>query len=480
MKIRYTLFLMAFLAIAMLLTTGCGEDEAEDAIAAAAGIDELDLGCNEVDVPVPDKWSCLAVAKLGDEKQAEMMAQGFEVPLGPVSDILSDVKFVLVAAKMNDVEGESRLRFANKLKIDGDNLILDGETVEKLGDSVGPDGTGWYALLYADEDFGFVSGEVADCDGNKKAGILVTASSSPFYTSTAGNGSWAVPALGGSSVTTNFQDGDCTGSTSDPLPTSDGEEDTNPKCDGDNNLDPDSGECVPPSDDFSDDTTNIDAGDDEMGDPEPEAPAAVAAIDFEDGDLQGFSSAACVGVDGTGYGTFFPDGGEQQYMYMTTGGNQAKTCTSTVALTVPEGATKLVISYDFASQEYAEWVGSAYNDLFTAIIQGEYDYIINRSVNNIALSDDWSDLSGDAALAAGVADSADAQYNATGAVLDGHLKYGSGEGDTPRGSAEDNSLGQVAEFPVTAGEDIVLILTISDVADAIYDSVAVIDWVAFE
>ena len=128
------------------------------------------------------------------------------------------------------------------------------------------------------------------------------------------------------------------------------------------------------------------------------------------------------------------------------------------------------------SQEWEEWAYSAYNDIGTAIIQGEFDYAINRTVDNVATADDWADV---ALVVAGVDSSADATFNGTGEVFDGHLKWGSGESNTPRGGPEDDYVGTVATYPVTAGSTITLLITVSDVGDKIYDTAMTIDWMEF-
>lgn len=465
--------LLALFALFLFAASGCddaAEDAAEDSLEEVTGF-PWDIGCNEdAEVENPKDWGCMFAVNL-DDTQAEMLDGSFEVDISLIEKLVDlDTEYQIVFAKIEEVEGSTQLRFANKIKIEDGKLMLDGESTEKLGDSVGSAGAGWYGAFFASKAFGFINGDVVNCNGAKEDGILVTASDGPFFTYSAANGSWAVPSLGGKPATVYFSDGDdCSGNSSDPV------------TDEDNPKDEETGEDTTPNmDEFSDDTDNVDAGEDEMDPVDPNT-STDNMYDFEDGTLQGFAATgACADVGDAGYGTFFPDGAEANYMWMSTGGDHFQSCTVTKTMVVPDGVTELVISYDFASQEYPEYVGSAYNDIFTAIIQGEYDYIVNRAVNSIALDNDWADLSGDAATAANVTTSADAGYNSTGQKYDGHLKWGTSEDTTPRGDAADDMAGTVARYPVESGATITLLLTVSDVADAYWDTVAVIDYITFQ
>ncbi|MCL4234225.1 MAG: hypothetical protein KJ042_06875, partial [Deltaproteobacteria bacterium] len=118
-------------------------------------------------------------------------------------------------------------------------------------------------------------------------------------------------------------------------------------------------------------------------------------------------------------------------------------------------------------------------------------YLVNRTVNNIALDDDWDAiLAADAAATiAQVGVSTDAVYNPTSPAphsngpgkLDGKLKWGSSDETTPRGLPADTNVGQTAIVDLPADmSTITIIVTISDVGDKIYDSVGAIDWFAFK
>jgi hypothetical protein len=472
MKRSHSIAFLLLLVVFVFVASGCdeAEDAAEDAASEALGF-KVDIKCDEdfPDVKAPKGWTCSVGFDLPEDKAKELDGE-FEIDLSPIKNLyeFEDPDFMIAFAKAAEVEGEWRLEFANKIKVDDNKIILDGAALKKLGPSVGSSGAGWYGMYFADKECGFIHGVVADCDGNKREGILVLASDGPFFNYTADDGSWAIPSLSNKPANINFQDGeDCSGDTADPVT-----DEENPK---DNTDEGD----TPPQDPFDDGTDNVDSGEDQMGENDDTA-SSEAAYDFEDGTLQGFQCFDhCSGVSDAEYGDLFPDGDETQYLYLTSGGinSQNPSCTCTATMTVPDGMSELVISYDFMSQEWEEWAFTAYNDIFTAIIQGEFDYVINRTVDNTATDDDWADVS---MVVAGVDTSPDAQYNATGAVFDGHLKWGTSENNTPRGGVEESMVGTTATFPVEAGATITLILTVSDVGDKIYDSAATIDWVGFK
>ena len=475
MKLYRTFILFAFLGALLFVATGC-EDAAEDALEDATGYD-WDFGNDEANAPDVDDWTFLFAVNLEKDSEAELLDNDFEVDLSLIKDLvnLDGIDYQVVFAKVEEVDGSNMLRFANKVVIDGGKMKMDGEAKEKYGSSVGPAGTGWYACMFATKSFGFVHGSVTNCNAQNEPGILVTASDGPFFTHTASDGTWAVPSLSNKPATVYFteEDGDCSGSTSDPVTDED-----NPKDDNDGDTNPNND----PFDD-PDNTDSVDAGDDEM-EPTDDSAESLEVYDFEDQTFQGFScTGSCAGISGDEVDTFFPDG-ESYYLYLTSGGDQNPSCTCSATFQVPAGATELAISYDFMSQEWEEWAFSPYNDIFTAIIQGEYDYVINRTIDNVALDDDWADISlSPGFIATG---SPDAQYNPTSTDphstgpynFDGHLRWGASASDTPRGSDE-TPVGQVASYAVEAGSTITLLLTVSDVGDKIYDSAAVVDWVEF-
>ena len=166
---------------------------------------EFDLDGDEVNVDTPDKWTFLFAVNL-DETQAELIDNDFELDISLLESVLDldEIEYQVVFARVAAVEGDNKLRFANKVKVDDQKLMLDNETNDKLGDSVGSSGAGWYACYFAREEFGFLNGTVENCDGQKVAGVLAVISGGPFFTLTADDGSWALPSLGGKPATVYF------------------------------------------------------------------------------------------------------------------------------------------------------------------------------------------------------------------------------------------------------------------------------------
>ncbi|MCC6158311.1 MAG: choice-of-anchor L domain-containing protein [Deltaproteobacteria bacterium] len=462
MRKRYA-FAMFALAMTMLVSAGCDE-AAEEALEAATGLDFV-LNEDDADVTSPDGWVFLFGVVL-DEEQSKLIDQEFEVPLDVLESVvdLDGIEYMLAFAKKESLEGYgNRLRYANKLKVEDKKLVLDTAAVEALGPSIGSSGEGLYIAYFAEAQNGYINGSVKSCDGSVKSGILATASDGPFFTYSADDGSWALPSLSGVPAQINFTDGDCSGSTSQPS-TEDGEE--NPK-------DP---EETPPIEELPDGTDSTDAG-------ETELPPDGSGSGSTDGDCialdTGWSpTGECVafGVSNEEYDALFPDGDGADYLYATSSGSQTPSCTMSTTVAVPEGMTQLKATYNFLSQEWEEWAGSAYNDIFTLIVQGAPDYLVNRSVNNTASAGDWEDIS---MAILGIDGSADAGYNGTGAVYDGQLKNAGGEG--VRGEPEEDNVGKFSTVNLPADMTTITVLfTVSDVGDAIYDSAGLVDSLCFQ
>lgn len=479
MKLSKSLIFVLAAFFALTLMAGCdsAEDAAEELLEE---ITDFDWELNEDDfedltgVATPHNWEFIFAVDLDEAELAARLDESFEVDLGPLADLGIDFgkidQQVIIAKAGNTPKGDAGLRYANKIFIDGESIKLDGESIEKLGDSIGSSGIGWYAAYLALEPVGFIKGEVTDCDGNAPAAgsVLVVATDGPFFTFAAVNGSWALPSLEGKPASVGFDAGDCAGSTEAPVP---------PVDDEGNLKDPGT---EPGEDPLEDDTNIIDGGTVDLGGDDGVDPPPVGGIDnfdFESGLVGWEGPDDCFLVDTADYAGLFPGGDEAQYGFITSGGNNRASCTVTRTVEVPAGATTLVVSYNFLSQEYFEWINSAYNDIFTIMLQGETQYLVHRTINDVAFDDAWADYG---SALGNIATSADATANVTGKVFDGQLNWASSADETPRGGSDsETDAGRVAEFAVEAGETLTIIITVSDVADLIYDSAAVIDYFEF-
>jgi hypothetical protein len=478
---RNILFVLAVLTICGLML-GC--DEAAKEAAEKACTDLTGAKCifdeGETGVDTPKNWYFLAGFEL-TETQAMAFDQKFELPLDILETVGIDtgkIDQMVAFAKVESLEGYgNRLRYANKLIVQDKKLMLDTEAMDKLGESIGSSGAGTYVAYYAGKPNGFISGDVKDCDGNGVADILATASDGPFFTRTVDGGSYALPTLTGKPAQINFSLGeDCAGSTSDP--STDTGEDTNPKTEDNPDLDE-----TPPSDNFSDGTDNVNPPETDMEDSGGDGAVSGDCIDLTVGTWSFGSGcwAQGFGNSSDAYADLFPGGTYDSYMYVSSSGSGNSSCTLTTTVSVPSGMTQLEVGYNFASQEYEEWVGSAYNDIFTVIIQGAPDYSVNRTVNNIATDNDWQNIPTAAETIADIASSDDATYNPTGAQYDGSLKSSDDANEDPRGNPADDNLGKVSVVTLPDGmTTITVIVTVSDVGDAIYDSVGLIDHMCFK
>jgi hypothetical protein len=107
--------------------------------------------------------------------------------------------------------------------------------------------------------------------------------------------------------------------------------------------------------------------------------------------------------------------------------------------------------------------------------------MINRTINNIAHQKDWLDIApdDDAADIADIANSDDASRNKKGNgahKFDGKLDFGNSTG-----RYEKNYNGKLASMTLPQGKDeVMIVISVNDVADKVYDSAAVIDWIRFK
>ncbi|MCZ7583681.1 MAG: choice-of-anchor L domain-containing protein [Deltaproteobacteria bacterium] len=404
---------------------------------------------------------------------------------------LSVINNQLAAAKIEYRAGAHRLRFATKLRYEDGVMSVDADNVALLRSAVGGRGPGWYVVYASTKRFGLVTGRVTACAGDDASDALVHAAGGSFYAVPAANGTYALPVLASDAAdpagkpSVVAADGpSCAGLA--PFAMTDVTVHSNPKCVAPGAPE-DCGEET--GDRFSDGTslvTGVDVDLETAGVPKDGAGDACADCGFESGD-GGFAALAiggtetpngCFATDGTAAASLFPDADGARYAYLTTGGDGLRGCVASRTVTVPDGATSMTIRYDLATQEYSEWVGGPYADVFVAFRTGAFGFAVNRAVGNAATGSDFVAIPEGAAGIAEVGVSADAAANANGPVFDGHLRYS--ETNAPRGGVAQGGVGRLARFDVTPGETFTLLLGVFDGVDAFWDSAALIEDIRFE
>jgi len=472
------LFVLAALSLVWFFAS-CeeAEDAAEDIV--DDGLPEV-VDENDLNVDTPEGWDFLFALQLS-ANEAEALDEDWSVSLELLEQVVGDIEAgdnQIICAKEVDLEDFGyRLQFSTKAIIDGDLFKVDPDT-ELLGGAAGGHGSGIYIFYHSEYSVGFITGTVEDCNGNAKEGILVTATDSPFFTYTISGGKWAMPVWNvnttnpgdaGNSVEINFNDGDCSGTLAIGTAL------------GDNGK----VEMEPYAHETMGDNSDVIVSDPmAMSVITPEREPDPNNLDFETGDFSQWNDVVtdsggpypCAQVLSDAYGTFFPNGSETYYALLSTGGSNRATVTLMRTVLVPENATTMEVSYDFISQEYAEWVGSGFNDIFSLKIKGAPDYVIYRTINNTAQENLWEGLSDATAQGVGGIDgSSDASHNPSGKIYDGHIKANA------RGPRITNYFGQVSDYDISTyqGQEITLIITISDVGDKIYDSAVLIDYIKF-
>jgi hypothetical protein len=169
--------------------------------------------------------------------------------------------------------------------------------------------------------------------------------------------------------------------------------------------------------------------------------------DFETGDLTGWTVVGEAGVIAElGSQLSAPQGG---YMgYITSGGGAEGAASSGLeqSFQVPTGTRYLLLSYNVVSEEYPEYVGTEYNDVFNATLftpSGQRE-IVFADVNGVV----W--------------------LGAVNGVPDSH-----GSGDLTWGQTGWRTVAiDVSDF---AGTDDTLTLTVHDVGDTIYTTIVLLD-----
>ncbi len=294
-------------------------------------------------------------------------------------------------------------------------IVQNGIIVSQDPAFPGITGSGTYCFIWA-QDVGWIEGQVTNINsGMAVPGAVVTLSGGYWLDIADENGYYSLPAWAGNFIVNAFDDQ--TG---------------------------DHGEkqgSMPSNDVYV--FVNIEIG-------ESIGPVQGSLINgnFETGDLTGWEMSGAADVVDS-FGPISPYEGNS--MAMISSGNGAIGDASSAleqSFTVPADATKLVIHYNFVSEEYPEFVGSQYNDVFYATLHtpdGSRE-IAFEEVNS-------------------------ANFEAVSGIP-------CGSGDCTWGQT--GWLQASVDVSEWAGTDDTLTLTVRDVGDTIFDTVVLLDNIVIE
>lgn len=186
---------------------------------------------------------------------------------------------------------------------------------------------------------------------------------------------------------------------------------------------------------------------------------------FEEGSMDGWTGVGDARVI-TGLGSLSPQ--EGSYMGIISSGLGSVSGDSSYmqqSFCVPAGNTTLSFTYDYVSEEPQYWVGSSFNDIFTATVLDADGVVLNTMASESVNGASWSHLGGNY-FSGG---DSGAQSGQAGAVHDGTFHTGWSGAVT-------------FDVSAYAGQSIPLTLKFytEDQGDTIWDSAAVIDNITLE
>jgi len=310
----------------------------------------------------------------------------------------------IYVAKVVEYAGTQMFMMVDTATVQGDTITSQDPAFPGIMDS------GTYCFLWA-YNVGWIGGQVTyAASGDQVPGAVVTLSGGYWLNIADDNGYYDLPAWAGNFVVVAFDDQ--TGEHGEQQ-----------------GYMPSSGVTV---------VANV-----QIGESSGPVQGALTNGDFETGDLTGWEVSGAGSVISS-LGPISPY--EGTYMAMISSGSGAVGGASSAleqSFTVPAGATTLTIHYNFVSEEYPEYVGSQFNDVFNATLHtpdGSRE-IAFEDVN----SANFQPVSG---IPCG---SGDCTWGQTGWIT--------------------------ASIDVSqwAGTDDTLTLTVHDVGDTIYDTVVLLD-----
>ncbi len=386
-------------------------------------------GPNNVSVTFPpgavDEYIPVSIEPLNENQIGKDTPPGY-VFLGAVfldiGDVLKDNADVSVPCP-DGVPGDAEIYVVQVVEYAGVTMFLLVDTAGVQGDFItsedpgfpGIIGSGAYCFFWA-ENIGWVGGQVTrKFSGSVVPGAVVTLSGGYFLDIADSSGHYILPAWAGNFVVVAFDE--ATGDHGEKQ-----------------GYMPSNGASV---------VCNV-----QIGISSGPVQSTLTNGDFETGDLTGWVLGGAGSVI-TQLGPINPYEGNYMGMISTGSGAIGGASSSLEqSFNVPSGVTTLTLHYNFVSEEYWEWVGSQYNDVFNATLhtpEGSRE-VAFASVNTAT----WYGVSG--------------------------IDFPGGDSTCGQTGWLEASI-DVSQY---AGTDDTLTLTVHDVGDTIYDSVVLLDTIKFD
>jgi hypothetical protein len=324
----------------------------------------------------------------------------------PNTDDYTDTDNIILGEFIEDVYGEDAVTFTNTVVLgeDGTELITntDEDAVTFLSD-IGVDSTGTYVFVGLPSDVGFVTGQVISTGTAVNQGLIVGTSGGDVVGTTDNNGYYSISASNQSNIFYSYE----------PQSGNYGAEYTLVNYDTtelDINL-------IPP--------VQITSG------PSNGCMNEAHWMAYnQNGNLQVIENQQTI-MPTEGTGMAFITSGPGAYL--------EKLSKFSLTFTVANNNETIELDYNFMSDEYPEWVGSVFNDLFNIVLYTQDEgaiLLVNETINGTAMFPSTSGFDGEMGWQ--------------------HLVI------------------PVSDY-VNGNHPVTLEFLVSDVADTIYDSAAVID-----